>query len=71
MPVIRVDMFAGRSDDEKKALAKGLTEAYVQACGGKPQSVWVLFEDRVKSNWAIGGELCSGLFPDVPKTAAE
>jgi 4-oxalocrotonate tautomerase len=69
MPVIKVDMFKGRSVEKKRALAKVLTEGYVQVCGGKPQSVWIVFEDVDKSNWSIGGDLCSDLYPDAPASA--
>nr|WP_256378699.1 tautomerase family protein [Nordella sp. HKS 07] len=64
MPVIKVDMFKGRTVEQKRQLAKVLTDGYVQVCGGKPQSVWIIFEDTDKSNWSIGGELCSDLYPD-------
>jgi 4-oxalocrotonate tautomerase len=66
MPVIKIDMFKGRSVEQKRELAKVLTEGYVKVCGGKPQSVWVVFEDVDKSNWAIGGDLASDLYPDQP-----
>jgi 4-oxalocrotonate tautomerase len=64
MPVIKIDMFKGRSVEQKRELAKVLTDGYVQVCGGKPQSVWIVFEDVDKSNWAFGGELASDLYPD-------
>jgi 4-oxalocrotonate tautomerase len=66
MPVIKVNMLAGRTLELKRALAKTLTDGYVQVCGGKPQSVWILFEDIDKADWSIGGELCSDLYPDAP-----
>jgi 4-oxalocrotonate tautomerase len=66
MPIIKVDMFKGRSVEQKRALAKALTDGYVQVCGGKPQSVWIVFEDVDKENWSIGGDLCSDLYPDAP-----
>lgn len=69
MPVIKVDMFKGRSVEQKRELAKVLTDGYVQVCGGKPQSVWIVFEDVDKSNWSIGGELASDLYPDQPAPA--
>lgn len=68
MPVIKVEMFSGRSDDKKRALAKAITDSFVEICGGKPQSVHVIFDDVAKSDWAVGGELCSDLYPDQPAT---
>lgn len=59
MPMIRVEMFAGRTVDQKRALVKELTEAFVRAAGGNPQSVQVVLSDVEKSDWAAGGQLYS------------
>ncbi|MDF1671067.1 MAG: 4-oxalocrotonate tautomerase [Roseovarius sp.] len=59
MPMIRVEMFAGRTADQKRALVKELTEAFVRAAGGNPQSVQVVLSDVEKSDWAAGGQLYS------------
>jgi 4-oxalocrotonate tautomerase len=59
MPTIRVEMFEGRTPDQKKALVKALTQACVEALGSKPESVDVLLYDIRKSDWASGGELWS------------
>lgn len=67
MPVIRVNMFKGRTVEQKRELARVLTEGFVQVCGGKTESVWIVFEDTDKSDWAMGGDLCSDLYPDQPK----
>jgi len=57
MPVITVEMWAGRTAEQKKALAKGLTEQFTRM-GVPAEQVWVIFKDNEKKNWAIGGELC-------------
>ncbi len=59
MPVIRVEMFAGRTKDQKRKLSRALTDAFVEAAGGKPESVHLIFTDIDKGNWSVGGELCS------------
>lgn len=70
MPVIKVEMFSGRSVDQKRALVKALTDSFVATCGGTPQSVQIVIEDVDKSNWGIGGGLCSDLYPTpAPVTA--
>ena len=33
MPIIRVEMFKGRTKDQKRNLVKELTEAFNRACG--------------------------------------
>ncbi len=64
MPIIRVEMFAGRTEQQKRALVRELTDAFVNAAGGTPESVNVVITDIDKSDWGSGGELCSDKFPD-------
>ncbi len=59
MPTLRVELFEGRSADQKRALAKELTEACVRVLGSNPDSVDVIFQDVKKENWASGGVLWS------------
>lgn len=53
MPIIRVEMFSGRSVDQKRALVRELTEAFVNAAGVLPQSVHVVITDVDKSDWGV------------------
>ena len=64
MPIIRVEMFTGRTEQQKQALVTELTDAFVNAAGGTPESVNVVITDVDKSDWGSGGELCSDKFPD-------
>lgn len=57
MPMIRVEMFAGRTVEQKRALAAALTDAFVNTCGGSREAVWVVMDDVPKENWAFGGRL--------------
>ncbi|MGB3148652.1 MAG: tautomerase family protein [Paracoccaceae bacterium] len=59
MPVIRIEMYEGRSTDQKRACAKAVTEAWVATCGGTAQSVQIIFTDVSQSDWAAGGRLAS------------
>ncbi len=59
MPTIRVEMFEGRTPEQKKNLVKALTQAAVQALGSKPEGVDVILYDIKKTDWATGGELWS------------
>lgn len=58
MPIIRVEMFTGRTRDQKRALVKELTDCFVRTCGGKPESVQVVLVDVERQDWGAGGELC-------------
>jgi 4-oxalocrotonate tautomerase len=60
MPMIRVEMFAGRTHEQKQNFAKAVTESFVSICGGTPQSVQIIFNDIAKENWATAGALAEG-----------
>jgi len=57
MPTIRVEMFEGRTPEQKQAFVKAITEATVNTLGGSPDSVNVVIFDVSKSDWATGGVL--------------
>ena len=58
MPVIRVEMFK-RTQEQKKQLVKGLTEAFVNTCGGDKEAIKILITEVEESNWSSGGVLTS------------
>jgi 4-oxalocrotonate tautomerase len=58
MPVVTVDMWEGRTVDEKRKLAKGITAAFVKI-GVPATAVNIILNDHPKSCWAQGGKLCS------------
>jgi 4-oxalocrotonate tautomerase len=59
MPIIEVRMLEGRSVDEKRSLARELTDGFVRACGGDPGAVRVVIHEVPRSSWAVGGVLFS------------
>lgn len=59
MPTIRVELFEGRTPEQKRALAEALTEATVRTLGGSPDAVDILFYDIRREDWATGGVLWS------------
>jgi 4-oxalocrotonate tautomerase len=66
MPTIRVELFAGRSVEQKRALAQALTEAAVRTLGGRPEAVDEVFSDVERHDWATGGVLWSAKAPAPP-----
>ena len=68
MPTLRVELFAGRTAEQKRALAAALTEATVRTLGGSADSVDILFIDIARQDWATGGVLWSdkGVPPPPP-----
>jgi 4-oxalocrotonate tautomerase len=63
MPTIRVELFEGRTVEQKRALAQALTDATVRTLGGSPDAVEVLFFDIARHDWATGGVLWSDKAP--------
>ena len=59
MPTIRIDMFEGRTPEQKRALVAAITDACVRTLGASPESVDILLFDIARQNWATGGVLWS------------
>ncbi len=66
MPTIRVELFEGRTVEQKRALAQALTEACVRTLGGSADGVDILFYDIARHDWATGGQLWSDKAPPKP-----
>jgi 4-oxalocrotonate tautomerase len=59
MPTLRVEFFEGRSAEQKRSLARELTDACIRVLGSSPDSVDVLFYEKRREDWATGGVLWS------------
>lgn len=59
MPIVRVEMWTGRTQSQKAELARVITEAIVTIAHTTPEATTVIFEDIAKENWAVGGILAS------------
>lgn len=59
MPTIRVELFEGRTPEQKKEFVQALTEAAVKTLGTSPEAVDVLLFEIKKTDWATGGVLWS------------
>jgi 4-oxalocrotonate tautomerase len=59
MPTFHIELFEGRSVDQKRELAAALTETTCKVLACDPQSVDILFVDVKREDWATGGKLWS------------
>ncbi len=59
MPIVRVELWPGRTQAQKAELARAITEAVVTIAHTTPEATIVIFEDVAKENWAQGGRLAS------------
>ncbi len=66
MPTIRIELFEGRTDEQKAALASKITAACVEVLGSKADGVDVIFYDIARRDWATGGVLWSTQSPPQP-----
>ncbi len=58
MPVVIVEMWQGRTVEQKSQLAKGITDEFVKI-GVTCNQVHIIFKDNPKHNWATGGKMAS------------
>jgi len=56
MPFAQLYIAEGRTDEQKKQLIQKVTQAFVDALGTKPDSVWITEHDVRKEQWGIGGK---------------
>ena len=58
MPVVQVDMWEGRTEEQKEKLIKGITKAF-EEIGVNPVGLTIIIHDVPKSNWGMRGEHAS------------
>ncbi len=58
MPVVRVDMWEGRTEEVKEKLIKGITKVFTEI-GVSPEWVTVIINDISRTNWGSGGRQAS------------
>ena len=59
MPTIRVEMIEGRTIEQKRELAKRITDAFVEIAPANPENVKIYFYDIPKFNFSHAGVLRS------------
>ncbi|HSP55809.1 MAG TPA: tautomerase family protein [Dehalococcoidia bacterium] len=59
MPIVRVEMWTGRTLAQKKELARVITDAMVNIAHTTAEATIIVFEDIARENWAQSGKLAS------------
>lgn len=59
MPIIRVEMYEGRTVDQKRDLVETFTREACRILKCGPESVHVVIENISKENWGLAGKLSS------------
>jgi 4-oxalocrotonate tautomerase len=71
MPLVRIDMWAGRPPEVKRALISNVTKAVVDAVGCPVAAVEVVIYEVDKANWATGGVPHAEKFPEPGRTPGQ
>ena len=58
MPVITVDLFEGRTREQKERFSQEVTDLAAEILKAPVEQTWVVFREHAKSDWAMGGKLC-------------
>ncbi|MEI9402545.1 tautomerase family protein [Mesorhizobium argentiipisi] len=55
MPIVRVELFPGRSSETKATIASEFTRILQDVAGIQPQETTVMFVEVQPSDWMVGG----------------
>jgi 4-oxalocrotonate tautomerase len=59
MPTFNVQMFEGRSTEQKRVFVEAITRATCETLGCGPEAVDIIITDVKRENWATAGKLWS------------
>ena len=59
MPTYHLEMFEGRTLEQKKKLVAEITRVTVEVLGSSAESVDIIITEFKRENWATGGRLWS------------
>ena len=60
MAIVRIELFAGRSREQKAAATLAITEAMSRTLGTTSAGTQIIFVDVEKSDWGHDGRLSDG-----------
>ena len=61
MPIVTVEMWKGRTVEQKKAMIAGITDALVNSINCTSESVSIVIHEVDKENWGKNGQMVSEL----------
>lgn len=70
MPIVRINMFEGRTLEKKKYMAEEISKIVADVCDVDQSGVHVLFEEMSRDNWARGGTLHRERGPKYERTSS-
>jgi len=68
MPVVTVQMWEGRTVEQKRRLVESITAAMVEHCGSDPRQLHVIIHDVPRDSWGRDGKLGTDLEPSPERS---
>ncbi len=59
MPIIKIDMIQGKTQEQKKKIVQEITQTMVRVVGDKPEDVRIIITEHSMENLAAAGQLLS------------
>lgn len=57
MPRVTIQLFEGRTHEQKRALVAGVTKVLCETCNATPEETTILIEEMSKNNYSKAGLL--------------
>ncbi len=57
MPHVRIDLYSGRSKEQKRLVAAAITDAFERILQSNPADVVVIFNEVEVGDWLVGGQV--------------
>ena len=57
MPIVHIELYSGRTPEQKSACARDVVDAIVKHLKTTAEATQVVFVDVDKSNWLLGGKI--------------
>ncbi len=57
MPVVTVELWEGRTVEQKRKLVRAITDAMVEHAGANPDALHVIIHEIPRENWSRAGVL--------------
>jgi 4-oxalocrotonate tautomerase len=57
MPMVQITMLQGRTAEQKRRIAKRVTDALAEEAGARREGIMIAFHEVSKESYASGGEL--------------
>ena len=57
MPMVQITLLEGRTTDQKRKIAKRITDVLVEEAGTRREAIVIAFHEVSKESYASGGQL--------------